>query len=583
MQSVDFTTLMASCAELRKDWLPAKVEQVYQTDRYTVVLALRTLDKKGWLTLSWHPQAARICLGNAPPRIPDTFTFSDQLRHQLNGYALIALETPTPWERVVDCQFAQRPQEPALWHIYLEIMGKYSNIILTDAKNQIITVGHQVGTSQSTVRTVQTGQPYDPPPIPIGENPSPDTSFDHWQYQVSLIPGSIEQQLIKTYRGVSPVLARSLITSSQINPQTSTEELTPDDWQNLFISWQKWLKRLEDEKFDPTWNGNGYTVLGESSSQSVQTLLNDYYTLHLDEEVFKQLKHQLSQKIQSLIKKLRQKADNFQQRLGQSDKADDYRQQADLLMAYLHQWQPGMKSITLNDFISNQPLNIPLNPEKSSIQNAQALYKQHQKLKRTRAAVEPLLHEVLTELQYLEQVQGSLHQLESYQTREDLQTLEEIQEELIQQKYLEVKQQRQRHDKDESHPYRTSSPSGFEIWIGRNNRQNDYLTFRSASDYDLWFHTQEIPGSHVLLKLTPGSSPEQADLQSCADYAAYYSQARQSQQVPVVYTQPKHLYKPKGAKPGMVVYKQEQVIWGCPQRIKAEIQPSIQTCYQITK
>lgn len=110
--------------------------------------------------------------------------------------------------------------------------------------------------------------------------------------------------------------------------------------------------------------------------------------------------------------------------------------------------------------------------------------------------------------------------------------------------------------------YRT--PSGFELLIGRNNRQNDQLTFRLAGDYDLWFHAQEIPGSHVLMRVEPGAVPEEADLQFAADLAAYYSRSRQSDLVPVVYTEPKHVYKPKGAKPGIALYKQEQILWGKP-------------------
>jgi predicted ribosome quality control (RQC) complex YloA/Tae2 family protein len=115
------------------------------------------------------------------------------------------------------------------------------------------------------------------------------------------------------------------------------------------------------------------------------------------------------------------------------------------------------------------------------------------------------------------------------------------------------------------HRYRT--PSGFEVLIGRNNRQNDQLTFRVAGDYDLWFHAQEIPGSHLLLRLEPGAVPEEADLRFAANLAAYYSRARQSDQVPVVYTEPKHVYKPKGAKPGIAIYKQERILWGQPQDV----------------
>ncbi|MEM7591326.1 MAG: NFACT RNA binding domain-containing protein, partial [Cyanobacteria bacterium P01_A01_bin.83] len=120
----------------------------------------------------------------------------------------------------------------------------------------------------------------------------------------------------------------------------------------------------------------------------------------------------------------------------------------------------------------------------------------------------------------------------------------------------------------DSQPYRYTAPSGCEIWIGRNNRQNDILSFRTAVEYDLWFHTQEIPGSHVLLRLEPGAVPTEEDLQFTADLTAYYSQARESEQVPVIYTEPKHVFKPKGAKPGMVIYKEETVIWGRPQMAK---------------
>ena len=120
MQPVDFTTLTAACSELRAQWLPARLEQVYQRDRFTVSLALRTMNQRGWIDISSHPAAARICVGDSPPRIPDTFTFSEQLRHQLSGLALVSIAPVSPWERVIDLQFAKRPGEPALWHLYAE-------------------------------------------------------------------------------------------------------------------------------------------------------------------------------------------------------------------------------------------------------------------------------------------------------------------------------------------------------------------------------------------------------------------------------------------------------------------------------
>ncbi|MDJ0726609.1 MAG: NFACT family protein [Prochloraceae cyanobacterium] len=569
MQAVDLTTIRAAAAELRQLWIPARVEKVIQRDRYTISLALRTFERRGWLDVAWHPQAARVCIGSPPPRTPDTFTFSDQLRHQLGGFALTAIENLDPWERVLDFQFAKRPGDRLAWHLYVEIIGKYSNVVLTDADDRIVTVAHQVTASQSSVRTVETGQVYEAPPALTVSVPKLSESFASWQERVSLVPGAIKRQLLKCYRGLSPNLIFLMLEAAQIDPNASTASLNGSDWERLFILWQEWLNRLEESNFEPGWTASSYTVVGwgiVTPVKDLQALLDCYYTNELNQQEFKQSRHQLLQKVGSLLKKLRVKADNFRNKLKQSDRADRYRQEADLLMAHLHLWQPGMKSITLDDFETGKPIKIALNPEKNAVQNAQLLYKQNQKLKRARIAVEPLLAEVMAELNYLEQVEASLSELEVYQNPEDLETLAEIREELISQAYLEASQHQNRANKNkESSPHRYISPSGFELWVGRNNSQNDRLSFRTANDYDLWFHTQEIPGSHALLRLEPGAVPDEKDLQFAADLAAYHSRARQSDRVPVVYTKPKHVYKPKGAKPGMAIYKQETVIWGRPQ------------------
>lgn len=568
MQLVDFTTLTAACHEIRATWLPARLEQVYQRDRFCICLGLRTLKTRGWLDISWHPQAARLCITDPPPRVPDTFTFSQQLLHQLSGLALIAIEAIAPWERVVDLQFARRPGEAPLFHLYVEIMGKHSNVILTDAKQEIITAAHQVSPQRSSIRPIQTGQPYELPPKLTNDIPSLQESFARWQQRVNLVPGALKRCLLKSYRGLSPTLVQSMAQVANLDPEQSTETLSPADWQQLFARWQEWLHAIENLQFQPGWTPQGYTVLGWGmiESATTQELLNRYYTAILNEQEFVQLRQQLSQKLKNLLEKLQTKADNFSDRLQQSDRADEYKQRADLLMAHLQDWQPGMKAITLADFETGEPITIDLEPEKNAVQNAQSLYKRHGKLKRARGAVEPLLAEVKAEIEYLQQVELAVT------TSDDLETLKEIREELIQQQYLEDPEYTRRSDPNTASTnfYRDRTPSGFELLIGRNNRQNDYLTFRVAGDYDLWFHAQEIPGSHVILRVEPGAVPNAADLQFAADFAAYYSRSRQSDQVPVVYTEPKHVYKPKGAKPGIAIYKNERILWGQPQRVRGE-------------
>lgn len=574
MQPVDFTTLTAIRAELRSEWLPARLEQVYQRDRHTLFLGLRTFNQRGWFLISWHPQAARMCLSSPPPRTPDTFTFSQQIRHQVGTLALVGMTAIAPWERVIDLQFARRPGDPILWHLYLEIMGKYSNVVLANQDNQIVTAAHQVSSQQSSVRPIQTGQPYESPPILTDPIPTLAESRDRWQERVSLVPGLLKKNLLKTYRGVSSAISLTLIEAANLDPNQSTTTLTEADWQRLFAQWQRWLEALDQETFQPGWLETGYTVLGGNSmkpASSVQELIDRYYTDQLNLQDFAQLRHQLSQKLGNLLEKLRVKAAGFQTRLQQSDQADAYREQADLLMAHLHDWEPGMKTITLADFATGTPITIPLDPEKNAVQNAQSLYKRHQKLKRARGAIAPLLKDLTQEIQYLEQVEAALSELTQYQTQADLDALQDIRDELVQQNYLESPDYGSssvNRDESESQPYRYQTPTGFEVLVGRNNRQNDRLTFRTATDYDLWFHTQEIPGSHVLLRLEPGTVPEPADLEFVANLAAFHSRGRQSEQVPVVYTEPKNVYKPKGAKPGMIVYKHERILWGKPQRFQ---------------
>jgi predicted ribosome quality control (RQC) complex YloA/Tae2 family protein len=583
----DYTTLVAVCWELQQHCLPARFEQAYQWDRHTLILGLRTLQGRCWLTLCWHPQFARLHLGDAPPRTPDTFTFSKQIQSLLKGLALVDIGPVQPWERVVVLRFALRPGDPVQWQLYLEIMGKHSNAILVNDRDEIVTAGHQVSSSQSRVRPIQTGQPYDRPPGLQGAIPRREESYGIWRERVSLIPGSLPQQLVKTYRGVSTALALELLAAAGIEADQHSDRCSEVEWQALFEQWQRWLIGLEEKRFcpQPVPQG-GYTVLGLSGATDgsesarspfwLQTLIQQQYQGEIDRVEFQNLYHQLRQKLKTCLKKYYQKIAVFDDRLRESEAADAYRLQGDLLMANLQQWQPGLREIALLNFEDSTPISISLNPEKNAVQNAQILYKKHQKLKRSKDAILPLWQDLKLSIHYLEQVEESLMELGNYATAADLVTLREIQDELIEQGYWHSALPGMKSAKDRSGKVapdsqadfqRYTTPSGYEVLVGRNNRQNDQLSFRVATDYDLWFHTQEIPGSHVLLRLPPGAQADDRDLRYVADVAAYHSRARHSDQVPVVYTQPQWIYKPKGNPPGLVIYKQATVIWGQPQTV----------------
>jgi predicted ribosome quality control (RQC) complex YloA/Tae2 family protein len=605
MQPADLTTLVALTHELNKACVPARLEQVHQSDRHTIHLQLRTLEKKQWLLLSWHPQAARLHLSAPPPKQPDTFTFSQQILHQVAGFALVSVQLTSPWERVVDLQFAKRPDDEVQWHLYLEVMGKYSNAILVNANSEIVTAAHQVSNKQSRVRPIQTGDRYELPPALLESIPSLSESFDSWRDRLILIPKEIKRNLLSNYRGVSSSLVRSLLAISNINGDQNVADLKISEWEALYQAWRMWLTCIDQKQFYPHLEGKGYALtpspspagegnqiltplllrekgLGDEGKPllSVNDFCDRYYSQQTGQVAFQQLHQQISQAIHNQLAKLTIKENEFLDRLQLSTQADDFKDKADLLMAHLHLWEIGMKEIQLTDFHTEKSVVIPLDPTLNAQQNAQSFYKKHQKQKRAALAIAPLLEAVQQEIAYLEQVSTAVSLLE----QSELAALQEIRAELAQQGYLKVTAEyaprtksnskggknKSNRTKQEEIPdcHRFTTPNGFEVWVGRNNYQNDLISFRIAGEYDLWLHAQEISGSHVLLRLPAGAIADDQDLQTAANYAAYYSRARQSDQVPVVCTIPKYVFKPKGAKPGMVVYTHEKIIWGQPTSLR---------------
>lgn len=570
MQPFDLTTLIAVRHALCQRVLPARLEVLQQSDLWTLHLGLRTLRSWEWVTLSWHPRAARAH-GCAPvPKEPDPFQFSQQI-HKIRGLALIDIVQTDPWERVLDWQFASRPGEAPRWHLYLEITGKYSNIALVSDRNEIVACGHGVSEKQSSVRPVQPGLAYQPPPPLQQAVPKLDETFASWQERLNWPPTPMGKHVLRSYRGLSRVLTEAMLHQAEIAPSTLNADLSHAQWQVLWQRWQEWLHRLSDRDFLPGRTKDGYSVLGwdiDRPTNDLDTLLDEYYGRELDIEQFGRDRHRLSQKLQSLLRKLYQRRQQFEQQMAQSDRAETTKQAADLLMAHLHEWQPGMSEIELPDFDTGKPVKIALDAEKNAIINAQRYYKKHGKFKRARQAVRPLWEAVNREIHYLEQVEDAIADLDEYRTAADLQTLQDIERELIQQKYVSASDRliRPAAEAAETQVRRFRSASNRDIWVGRNNRQNDWLTFRAATANDWWLHAQEIPGSHALLRLEPGDVADDEDFQLAADLAAHFSRGRHSDRVPVVCTRPKHVRKPKGAPPGMAIYVNERVIWAQPER-----------------
>ena len=561
MQPFDLTALRAVHADLCRRWLPARLETVVQTDLWTVHFCLRTLAERGWLTLCWHPQLARLHQGSPPPKQTELFQFGQSLQ-RLKGLALVAMVHRDPWERVVEWHWAPRPEGEVQWRLILEIMGKYSNVVLADPEGMIVACGHGVSERQSRVRPVQVGIPYDPPPALVATIPVLTESRQSWQERLSLIPGPWGSRLLKTYRGVSRSLIQAWSHTLGIPEDYPITDLSPQDWQRLYHGWQRWLTALEHSVFIPRRTPWGYTLVGTGDPEPLQSLIQDYYEQFRQQQIFASQRQPLLQKVQHLLEKRQQRQQEFERMLQESRQGEQYRRWADLLMANAHQETLGRAEITLPDFASGDPVIIPLQPDKTLIGNAEQYYNHQRKSKRAQAHLRPLLETVQTEISYLSSVEVILQDLHTYRDEDDLETLRELREELASQGYLPPSPSRPAPTPPPFREFHT--PSGIPIWVGRSNLHNDRLTFRHAQRQDWWFHAQEIPGSHVLLRLQPGQVPASEDLQIAADLAAYFSRARHSHQVPVVYTRPHHVHKPKGSPPGTVVYTHETVIWAAP-------------------
>ncbi len=570
MQPVDYTTLVFVTGELNATIVPSRLEQVVQSDRFTVHLGLKTFQGRKWLTCSWHPEAGRIHLSRSVAKYPDTFTFSQQIWHQAGGLALVRLHLPQPWDRVIALEFAPRPDAPTLWYLYLEIMGKYSNSILVNQSHRIVTAAHQVNSNQSRLRPIATGDQYQFPPHQRLACPDREEGFASWQSRLNILDQPIGKAMLSRYRGLSRIIVTEICQRSGVSPEVLTSSLTDQEWLNLYQQWQFWLECLIEGKYTWKETENNYYLIPEfnctTDSVNLSQKLADYYDRLLNKDVFKQILNRISQVVATQKQKLLEKVKEFESRLAESDRAEAIKEQADLLMANLHLVPQGAASIKLPDFQTNKNLEIKLDPALTPSQNAQKLYKSYQKQKRAREAIEPLLLELNQEISYLTDIDTAL----SYLDANDIESLREIYQELVENGYsknLKSEFYRPPKQKAEVNCYRYFTPQGNEIWIGKNNTQNDNLTFRIATEYDLWFHALEISGSHVLLRLKPGIEPDGEELELAANFAAFYSRARYSEQVAVIYTNPRWVFKPKGAKPGTVVYKQEKIIWARPHKI----------------
>ncbi|MEB3318274.1 MAG: NFACT RNA binding domain-containing protein [Cyanobacteriota bacterium] len=558
LQPIDATTLRALVAELRHVVVPSRFEKAQQPDGQTLQLALRHLGGVQWLELSWLAEAPRLLAIPPPPRQGEGSTLASQLQHALRGLALVAIHQQG-WERVVSFAFAPRPGEPTRRQLVLELMGRHSNLFLLNAEGQVIALARQVRLAQSRWRPIGTGDLYTPPPALRGEVPRSEEPRDRWQRRLQALPQPLAEALMETYQGLSPALVRQLLEAPSpggeaLPPDRPVRELEPAQWEQLWRRWQAWLSAVERERFSLHWDGRGgYRCWAGDSSEA--GAVSPPLALHgalaaatrawLDARHLERRRSALRHRLEGLGERERRQIGEQEALLAAATDSDDLQRRADALLCLL-------------------------TPTKEQIQEAQTLYKRARKQRRSVAAIQPRLEAQRQRLAWLEE---ALVYAEQADQADQLAALDDDAARLESRARSVARESTRQRSRGESPaavplPLELRSPSGLGLQVGRNHRQNEWISLRQARRGDLWFHAQEVPGSHVVLKASAGAA-EEADLRAAADLAAHFSRGRGNARVPVVMVPVEALQRLPGAEAGTVRHRGGQILWGQPERARA--------------
>ena len=544
---MDLTSLRAVLSEWRGLLLPSRFEKAQQGGSHSLQLALRHLDGLQWLELCWQAEAARVHTIAPPPRQGEGSTLAQQLQHGLRGLALTSINQPG-WERIVDLGFARRPGEPVEKRLVIELMGRHSNLFLLDAEGRVVALARQVKADRSRLRPIGTGDPYLPPPPPAGEPPDRSCSFEAWQGQLLLLPLPLERALRAAYQGISPALARQLVPGAWL--EQPVHSLQEPQWRQLWQAWRSWLEALETGRFSWQASGDGYRCWWpahraqgpwpQAGPLPINHALAGYYGEQLLARALQDGRQQLRQRLQKLAHQQARTLAEQQALLAAAAGSEALQQQADALLSQRQ-------------------------PSRRCIDDAQALYRRARKLRRSVAAITPRLEQ---HRQQLAAIEASLTYVEQAESSLQLEALGEELEDLLGRPIRPGRRQRRARAaaRDTPSPLELRTRSGGVLQVGRNHRQNEWISFRQARRGDLWFHAQELPGSHVVLKGSAGASTAAADRQAAADLAAHFSRGRANGRVPVVMVPVDALQRIPGAAPGTVRHRGGEVLWGVPER-----------------
>ena len=523
--------------ELRRELVNGRIQKINQPFEQELVLQIRSNRQSHRLLLSAHPVFGRIQLTQTTfenPAQPSTFIMV--LRKYLQG-ALIESIEQIENDRIVEITVSNKNEigDHIQATLIIEIMGKHSNILLVDkSSHKILEVIKHVGFSQNSYRTLLPGSTYIAPPST--ESLNPFTIKDEKLFEILQTQETTAKHLQSLFQG----LGRD--TANELEKILVSDKLST--FRNFFS--QETKPCLTETSFSPVPFAN---QVGEPFT-SLSDLLDTYYKDKAERDRVKQQASELIRRVENELQKNRHKLKKQEKELLATDNAEEFRQKGELLTTFLHQVPNDQDQVILDNYYTNQPITIALDKALTPNQNAQRYFKRYQKFKEAVKYLTDLIEETKATILYLESVETVLNQA-------GLEEIAEIREELIQTGFIRRRQREKIQKRKKPEQYLASDGQTI-IYVGRNNLQNEELTFKMARKEELWFHAKDIPGSHVVI--SGNLEPSDEVKTDAAELAAYFSQGRLSNLVQVDMIEVKKLNKPTGGKPGFVTYTGQKTL-----------------------
>ena len=523
--------------ELRRELVNGRIQKINQPFEQELVLQIRSNRQSHRLLLSAHPVFGRIQLTQTTfenPAQPSTFIMV--LRKYLQGAMIESIEQVEN-DRIVEITVSNKNEigDHIQATLIIEIMGKHSNILLVDkSSHKILEVIKHVGFSQNSYRTLLPGSTYIAPPST--ESLNPFTVKDEKLFEILQTQELTAKNLQSLFQGLGRDTANEL-ESLLVSDKLST-------FRNFFS--QETKPCLTETSFSPVPFANH---VGEHFA-SLSDLLDTYYKDKAERDRVKQQASELIRRVENELQKNRHKLKKQEKELLATDNAEEFRQKGELLTTFLHQVPNDQDQVVLDNYYTNQPVIITLDKALTPSQNAQRYFKRYQKLKEAVKYLTELIEETKATILYLESVETVLNQA-------GLEEIAEIREELIQTGFIRRRQREKIQKRKKPEQYLASDGKTI-IYVGRNNLQNEELTFKMARKEELWFHAKDIPGSHVVI--SGNLNPSDEVKTDAAELAAYFSKGRLSNLVQVDMIEVKKLNKPTGGKPGFVTYTGQKTL-----------------------